>query len=101
VAVGGGRCGGSLRWYMCQNAVMLKKFESALDLPYNRVRTLVWVGLVWFGFMVVSASFSNISLISWRSVLLVDETGIPEKTTELLEHKHFQINLHVFNHLNS
>jgi hypothetical protein len=32
----------------------------------------------------------------------VDETGRPrEKTTELLEHKHFQINLHVFNHLNS
>ena len=25
--------------------------------------------------------FNNISVISWRSVLLMDETGIPEKTT--------------------
>ena len=58
-------------------------------------------GFASFGFMVVSASLNNISVISWRSVLLVDETGIPEKTSELLEHKHFQINWHVFNHLNS
>jgi hypothetical protein len=28
--------------------------------------------------------FNNISAISWRSVLLVDETGVPEKTTDLL-----------------
>jgi len=27
--------------------------------------------------MVFSASFNNISVISWRSVLLVEETGIP------------------------
>ena len=30
-------------------------------------------GLVWF--MVFNATFNNISVISWRSVLLVDETG--------------------------
>ena len=30
------------------------------------------------------ATFSNISVISWRSVLLVEETGVPrEKTTDL------------------
>ena len=29
----------------------------------------------WFGFMVFNATFSNISAISWRSVLLVEETG--------------------------
>ena len=29
--------------------------------------------LVWF--MVFNATFNNISVISWRSVLLVDETG--------------------------
>jgi hypothetical protein len=33
--------------------------------------------------MVVDATFNNISIISWRSVLLVDETGVPQKTIEL------------------
>jgi hypothetical protein len=30
-------------------------------------------------FMVFNATFNNISAISWRSVLLVAETGVPEK----------------------
>jgi hypothetical protein len=34
-----------------------------------------WFGLVWF--MVFNATFNNISVISWRSVLLVEETGVP------------------------
>jgi hypothetical protein len=29
--------------------------------------------------MVFNASFNNISVISWRSVLLAEETGIPGK----------------------
>jgi hypothetical protein len=34
--------------------------------------------------MVFNATFNNISVISWRSVLLVKEAGVPgEKTTEL------------------
>jgi hypothetical protein len=33
--------------------------------------------------MVVNATFNNISAISWWSVLLVDETGVPKKTTDL------------------
>ena len=32
---------------------------------------------VMFGFMVFSATFNNISVISWRSVLLVEKTGVP------------------------
>jgi hypothetical protein len=32
---------------------------------------------VWFGFMVFSATFNNISVISWRSVLLGEKSGIP------------------------
>jgi hypothetical protein len=28
------------------------------------------------GFMVFNATFKNISVISWRSVLLVEETGV-------------------------
>jgi hypothetical protein len=27
--------------------------------------------------MVVNATFNNISVISWRSILLVEETGVP------------------------
>jgi hypothetical protein len=36
--------------------------------------------LVWFGFMVFNATFNNISVISWRSVSLMEN---PEKTTDL------------------
>jgi hypothetical protein len=31
----------------------------------------------WFGFMVLNATFNNISVISWRSVLLAEETEVP------------------------
>jgi hypothetical protein len=30
-----------------------------------------------FSFMSFNATFNNISVISWRSVLLVEETGVP------------------------
>jgi hypothetical protein len=36
--------------------------------------------LVWL--IVFNATFNNISVISWRSVLLVEETRVPEKTTD-------------------
>ena len=35
--------------------------------------------------MVFNATFNNISVISWQSVLLVGETGVPEKNTDLLQ----------------
>jgi hypothetical protein len=36
--------------------------------------------------MVFNATFKNISVISWQSVLLVEETGGPgKKTTNLLQ----------------
>ena len=41
----------------------------------QRLRGMVF-GLV---FMVFNATFNNISVISWRSVLLVEETGVQEK----------------------
>ena len=31
--------------------------------------------------MVFTATFNNISVISWRSVLLVEETGVPGENT--------------------
>ena len=36
-------------------------------------------------FLVFNATFHNISVISWQSVLLVEETGDPWKTTDLSE----------------
>jgi hypothetical protein len=36
-----------------------------------------WGGFIGLGFMVFYATFNNISVISWRSVLLVEETGVP------------------------
>ena len=41
--------------------------------------------LVMVSFMVFNATFNNISAISWRSVLLVEETEFPEKTTDQLQ----------------
>ena len=35
--------------------------------------------------MMFNVTFNNISLISWRSVLLVGETGVPGKTTNLTQ----------------
>jgi hypothetical protein len=44
---------------------------------------LIFLLLLWG--MVLNDSFTNISVISWRSVLLVKETEYPEKTTDLLQ----------------
>ena len=42
---------------------------------YENERFIIW--LVWFGFVEFNATFNNISVISQRSVLLVEETGVP------------------------
>ena len=44
-----------------------------------------YLQMVWFTiwFMVFDATFNICSAISWLSVLLVEETGGPEKTTDL------------------
>jgi hypothetical protein len=39
--------------------------------------------LDWFGFVVFNATFNNKSVISWQSVLLVEETRVQEKTADL------------------
>jgi len=49
-----------------------------LNIEIDRVRRSRMMD--WFGwFMVFNATFNNISVISRRSVLLVEETGIPDK----------------------
>jgi hypothetical protein len=39
------------------------------------------IGMLWFEFRVIvlNDTFNNISDISWRLVLLVEETGVPRK----------------------
>ena len=36
--------------------------------------------------MVLNATFNNISAISWQSVLMVEEIGVPGEVTEKLYH---------------
>ena len=42
--------------------------------------------LSWVRVMVFNATFNNISVISWQSVLSVDGTRVPEKTTDKFYH---------------
>ena len=35
--------------------------------------------IIGLGFMVFNATFNNISVISWWSVLLMEETGVPRE----------------------
>ena len=39
-----------------------------------KISMMTTIGL---GFMVINTTFNNISVISWRSVLLVEETVVP------------------------
>ena len=49
-----------------------------MDLSSSGIIDLgVMFGLVWF--VVFNATFNNISAILWQSVLLLKETGVPEK----------------------
>ena len=53
----------------------------------------IYVGYRWVEVMVLNATFKNISVISWRSVLLVEKPiKYPEKTTDLSQvtNKHYQ-----------
>jgi hypothetical protein len=47
-------------------------FSNKYHGPFTVQKQIGW-------FMVFNATFNNISVISWRSVLLVEETGLPEE----------------------
>jgi len=53
----------------------------------NEHNILFRCGLDWF--MVLNATFNNISDVSWWSVLLVEETGVPGEITDLSQETFF------------
>jgi hypothetical protein len=49
---------------------------------------------VWVRLVVFNASFNNISVIPWRSVLLVEETWVPGENHRHVTNKLYYIMLH-------
>jgi hypothetical protein len=67
------------RWMTNDNACLGWNIVQGQDLVCK-----ITIDKVWFRLMVFNATFSNISVISWRSVLLVEETGIPRENHRLV-----------------
>jgi hypothetical protein len=67
--------------------IQRSKEKNAFMLQYNYIPIVICNRQVCqfrgLGIMVFNATFNNISVISWRSVLLVKQTGVPGKTTDL------------------
>ena len=49
------------------------------NLPFRELEQYGRYGWLVGWFMMFNATFNNISVISWQSVLLVEETGVPRK----------------------
>ena len=50
-----------------------------LHLKYIILHKYIHSAMVWFGVMVFNATFYNFSVISWQSILLVEETEVPRE----------------------
>jgi len=61
--------------------IYIQTSSTTISQLTNVLNGLMGLGRV----MVFNTTFNNISVISWQSVLLVEETGVPEKTTDLLQ----------------
>jgi hypothetical protein len=70
-----------LNWVKANNYLYLHHFSCNFLFESEKKYGLIRVDryscklIVWF--MVFNATFNNISAISWRSVLLLEETGVP------------------------
>ena len=92
------KSGGELRWnlvcYWSIHIWLLTMFEQIISFWFTEATesACFWNLAVTFStsmakgvastdawFMVVNATFNNISVISWRSVVLVEETGVPRE----------------------
>ena len=66
-------------WLWCYLFVLhLEGQRSIYDQRSSHFYSL-WISYVVCCLMVFNATFHNISIISWRSVLLVEETGLPRE----------------------
>ena len=54
-------------------SLKFEPFPVDLNLSYLTFQSFDWL----VGLMVFNATFNNFSVISWRSVLLVEETRVP------------------------
>jgi hypothetical protein len=52
----------------------MKYFDSDMS---NSTNAVVYFDWILFDFWCFNATFSNISAISWRPVLVVEEAGVP------------------------
>jgi hypothetical protein len=59
--------------------IFLNVFLSGHCKVLVRIMLIVILSKNWFRFLMFNATFNNISIISWRSVLLVEETGGPRE----------------------
>jgi len=62
------------------NTMRSQKRLIHLNVLFRHIMT-IGVGVVVVVILVFYATFSNISVVSWRSVLLEEETRVPEKFT--------------------
>ena len=77
--------------FSCKNNKPLINHSSTLKVKFHSTlkdTNDYQIVSLWAMVMVFSATFSNISSISWQSVLLVEETGIPDlsQVTDKLYH---------------
>ena len=68
------------QWYNGEYSLILIWFWNNEQLfIYTNHKSRVKIDLIWF--IVFNATFSNISAISWRPVLVVEEAGVPGGAT--------------------
>ena len=74
-------------WYIYTTHYCIEQEPFCKLIIYTKIYInpcqIYWLKLSWLGFMVLNSTFNNISVISWRLVLLIEETGGPGETTVL------------------
>ena len=53
--------------------------EKTFSLYHRKIKFTTKLQMLMVSFMVFNSTFNNISVISWRPVLLVEETGVPRE----------------------
>ena len=67
-------------YHQKQNRTNVLKALHSISMFLFLIIRLVWLQIM---VMVFNTTFNNISIISWRSILLVEETAVPAENTDL------------------